>query len=448
MLSAMRWDKVCAIVRYDLLIILFGNQQCIKYRHSRHLDKMIRAKLRLLGNFLIVLKDIDKNISQLSDLFDSVHYESFQKAVNIIGKYNSETDLFDTPANASTLGTLVQELAKIWDDECTILRNIEGLQRLEYFRKLFTSRFSSLVSKTVSESQAEMQRTKKIVLPDKEDIKLYIFLCDRRIEAYNNLKNTGYDYITWLILLETTLLSIQVFNRRRSGEIERLKIEQYKNIEKIDSSTNPDLMKSLSNKAVDLVNKYSRILLRGKKNRTVPILLDNNIVSCIEYILKYRTAARVHLRNPYLFGLPSNDSDIERWANACVLMEKYSKLCNAKMPENLRGTLLRKHVATVCIALNLSNNEIEDLANFMGHEKEIHLRHYRQPIAARDILKVSQLLEKAQGVDENNSSSEDSEEEQDSDTFVINKKDLRDQKRRNQKQYNRSSEENNGNLVT
>lgn len=97
--------------------------------------------------------------------------------MNIIGKYNDDTDLFDTPANASTIGTLVQELAKIWDDECTIVKNMEGLQRLEFFRKLFTSRFSALVSKTVSESQAAMQRTKKIALPDK-DIKKFSIFCE------------------------------------------------------------------------------------------------------------------------------------------------------------------------------------------------------------------------------------------------------------------------------
>lgn len=222
----------CAIVRYDLLIILFGNQQCIKYRHSRHLDKMIRAKLRLLGNFLIVLRTLDNTISQLSDVFDSIHYEVFQKAVSTIGKYNHETDLFDSPANASTLGTLIQELAKIWDDECTVIKNMEGLQKLEFFRKLFASRFSALVSKTVSESQAEMQRRKKVVLPDKDNIKKFsIFLCERRGEAYNKIRINGYDFITWRILLETTLLCIQIFNRGRAGEIERLKLEHYNNRE-------------------------------------------------------------------------------------------------------------------------------------------------------------------------------------------------------------------------
>lgn len=33
----------------------------------------------------------------------------------------------------------------------------------------------------------------------------------------------------------------------------------------------------------------------------------------------------------------------------------------------------------------------------MGHDKSIHLKIYRQPIDTKDILNVSQRLEKAQG---------------------------------------------------
>lgn len=98
-------------------------------------------------------------------------YESFRKAVYAMGKYNTEKDHYDTPANDLMLGKLVQELAKIWDDECTISRKTEGLQRLEFFRELFSFRFNSFVSKTVSESQKEIKHTKKVVLPEKSDIR-------------------------------------------------------------------------------------------------------------------------------------------------------------------------------------------------------------------------------------------------------------------------------------
>lgn len=68
------------------------------------------------------------------------------------------------------------------------------------------------------------------------------------------------------------------------------------------------------------------------------------------------------------------------------------------MPDTLRATELRKHIATTGISLNLSNNEVQNLSNYMGHDIKIHMGTYRQRLPMTDILQMSQLLEKAQGI--------------------------------------------------
>lgn len=78
-------------------------------------------------------------------------------------------------------------------------------------------------------------------------------------------------------------------------------------------------------------------------------------------------------------------------------MRKFAKKCGAAKPDTLKGTLLRKHIATMCITFNLSENEVSDLANFLGHADRIHREHYRQPIITREILQMSKLLEAVQG---------------------------------------------------
>lgn len=81
---------------------------------------------------------------------------------------------------------------------------------------------------------------------------------------------------------------------------------------------------------------------------------------------------------------------------ACPLLRKFAFLCNAAHPERLRGTELRKHIATTCMGLNLEEHEVRDLADFMGHNPEIHKNIYRQPLIGRE-LRVSRFLEAAQG---------------------------------------------------
>lgn len=45
--------------------------------------------------------------------------------------------------------------------------------------------------------------------------------------------------------------------------------------------------------------------------------------------------------------------------------------------ENITSARLRKHVATVTQLLNLSKGDLEQLATFMGHSKDVHKGFYR-----------------------------------------------------------------------
>lgn len=75
-----------------------------------------------------------------------------------------------------------------------------------------------------------------------------------------------------------------------------------------------------------------------------------------------------------------------------MLMREFAHECDAKRAKTLRGTNLRKHIATTCASLNLPENKIDSFANFMGHHEKIHREIYRQPVAAIDILDMSKVI--------------------------------------------------------
>lgn len=83
-------------------------------------------------------------------------------------------------------------------------------------------------------------------------------------------------------------------------------------------------------------------------------------------------------------------------------MRKFSIECGASMPQTLRGTTLRKHIATYTAMLGIEEQQVTDLANFMGHNKDIHKDIYRVPVPMRDVTDVSQLLQAAIETDEEN----------------------------------------------
>lgn len=64
----------------------------------------------------------------------------------------------------------------------------------------------------------------------------------------------------------------------------------------------------------------------------------------------------------------------------------------ATHPEYLRSTQLRKQVATTSQILDFKNNELDQLADFLGHNINVHREYYRLPEATIQVTKISKLL--------------------------------------------------------
>ncbi|KAF5275782.1 hypothetical protein FQR65_LT16527 [Abscondita terminalis] len=174
-------------------------------------------------------------------------------------------------------------------------------------------------------------------------------------------------------------------------------IDEFNSKQGTETAYNKELLKSLSDKEKNAAQKYVRFEIRGKLGRGVLVLLNQDLHECVNKIIKYRGIAGVSETNPFVFGVPGGT----QYLRACKLIREYSVLCGASKPHTLRGTELRKQIATTCVQLQLGDHEVSDLTLFLGHADTIHRAHYRMPIAARDITRVSRLLEFAQGNEEN-----------------------------------------------
>lgn len=156
------------------------------------------------------------------------------------------------------------------------------------------------------------------------------------------------------------------------------------------------MLQSLNQTSRKRSENYRHISLRGKRGRTVPAIIENKLKRLIQLLINYRDNAGVSKQNPYVFGLPSKGS-LSKHHNACELIRKFADACGAKYPERLRGTMLRKHLATTSSLWNLGEDQMVLLSNFLGHSVNIHKSHYQLPRKAQEIVYVSQILEEAGG---------------------------------------------------
>jgi len=111
-----------------------------------------------------------------------------------------------------------------------------------------------------------------------------------------------------------------------------------------------------------LCKKIARVEIAGKKGRTVPILFTSSMQRSIDFLIKTRKDVGVH-DNHYLFPRSSFGSLSPIRSSDSLYF--FSRECGATKPENITSTKLRKHVATVSQILNLEENELETMANFM-----------------------------------------------------------------------------------
>lgn len=107
-----------------------------------------------------------------------------------------------------------------------------------------------------------------------------------------------FSYNVWQTLGECTLISMQIYNRKRAGEIQRILLEDFYTYEGLNEQSDPDLFKTLSDSAKEIARKYVRFQIRGKLGRTVPVLIQCDVLDCIKLFIQCRNQANVHPKNP------------------------------------------------------------------------------------------------------------------------------------------------------
>lgn len=154
------------------------------------------------------------------------------------------------------IGTLLKKIGNLLSTECIKKDDNEAFRSVENFLKLLEEDYGTTINKVAEETVTQNKRHDKVELPSMKDIqKLYNYLKEKRCELYSDLLK-AYNYSTWLELLKTTLTSIQVYNRRRVGEMEKVLIEDYKSYKCIGEYTDPEVYNSLSESGKEVISIF------------------------------------------------------------------------------------------------------------------------------------------------------------------------------------------------
>ncbi|XP_044766792.1 uncharacterized protein LOC123322828 isoform X2 [Coccinella septempunctata] len=355
------------------------------------------SRMRELSRFLIVFRRIsgDKDVS-LKEILTPRKFGTALSVVREIAGYDPVKKTFKTPSLAMHLGTSLKhvcnELRQLVLQESEGFRCPSGISTKEWiedirnFTKLIETRWTIELASLANKDLQEKKWNKPLLIPLVDDIMIFkdetLKLAEECVLTFNQNTDNAQTYKT---LVHCTLALLILFNRRRIGDVQFLKINDYR----IDRKTESIDFKNLLTESEKLLTKeYKRVVNCGKGSRAVVILVPQIIQTFINLLLE-RRVKYISPDNDYVFALPGSTV---KWGKGDVAFRTLTKKMNLKHPEAIGSNRLRKHIATVMQILNLSKHEKKQFSNFMGHTEKTHEEFYELPVDIYQTAKVSKIL--------------------------------------------------------
>lgn len=391
----MRADQISLTAKKDKLICAFASRY-LKIHRDKHFVLVASRKMRELARLLIEMQKLDTSLNDLFQCLKPEHYDKLVSATKAASKYDYEKRSYQSPTFALNMGTVLKQ--------CCDIALMHVLKRSVLFPTISSANveanLKSLIDLIASNWKFDISNqaacdlnikkwNKVTLIPLASDLKLLKDCLIQKAEsALSDLKKNNHDAKAYNTLLETVYCRILLLNRRRPGELQRLFTSTYMSaMQNQSSQTYEEFSEAVSETEKILITKFKRIVIKGKRGRGVPVLISKDVQEHVDVMLEYRNHV-FRKTNLYLFGNPNTGQPITGYK----ILKKYVTLCGAKNPDALTCTRLRKHLATLTQLFNLTENDMEQLASFMGHTLGIHRSSYRLPDDVYQTSKISKLL--------------------------------------------------------
>ncbi|XP_052409540.1 uncharacterized protein LOC127955927 isoform X1 [Carassius gibelio] len=385
-LGKMKNDDISSVVRNDFLILLLS--QCLYNKHGGDPTKSeyIRQKARELGRLLLELRR-KYSIYSFEDAVKPNNFYKVVEAVQDVAGYDENTHLYKTPSLPLKLGHSLNKIGDIILCRAIAIEDDVMTRAAEQFKRLCSSEWTGHVSHAALATLNKF--SKPSTIPFTQDVQLlHQYLEKKSVEAFESLKNHESSQ-TYAELAKVTLAQVIIFNRCSAGEVSKMTLECFK--KRNQTELHEDMALGLSPFEQKMSKHFSRVEIMDKKGRKVAILFNSELVRAIEIIVEKRDACEVDRDNPFLFGRPDCSPTSFFRGQDCIKL--FATQCGVKNPELLGSPQLRKQVATVSQILSLKDNELDQLANFLGLHILVHRDYYRLPDATIEIAKIANLLQ-------------------------------------------------------
>ncbi|XP_059907777.1 uncharacterized protein LOC132457539 isoform X2 [Gadus macrocephalus] len=384
MLSRMHDDDIASVIRNDFCLLRYADTLFRKHGHDPSKHDYIRQKIRQLGRFLQTLRK-RSSILTLEDAIKPGNFMEVIEAVKETAGFDKERNRYKTPSLALKIGHSLLKVSDIIHCHALIAGNDNLIKSSKAFQKLYTAKWSEFISHCALSTISDLKYNKPAKLPLTDDVTKFNKHLDKTVESATAALKKETTVQNYSSLAKAALTKIVLFNRRRVGEVSKIKMKNF--LERIKETNTLDEV-GLSEYEKKLCHYFERVELKGKRGRKVAMLLTPEMVNALNIIIEKRKECGVPDQNEFLFAVPNCPTHYR--GHQCL--RQLADECGAKRPEYLRSTQLRKAIATTSQILNLKSNELDQLADFMGHDISVHREFYRLSEPTIQSARISKLL--------------------------------------------------------
>ncbi|KAK4886596.1 hypothetical protein RN001_002867 [Aquatica leii] len=226
----MRADEISLVAKKDPLICAYGARY-MRIHREKHFIAVTSRKMREIARLLIELKKIEPAIKCLFDALKPKYFDIIVAATKIVAKYNAEKDKYISPTYAMHMGTYLKQCAEIAiifalkrKEIAEKVTSAEAEADLKTLIKVIESQWQYEVSSQAASDLNTNKWNKVTIVPLASDLKLLkSYLISKATSAVKALNNKV-DVSNYTVLLETIFCRVILLNRRRPGELQRLKL--------------------------------------------------------------------------------------------------------------------------------------------------------------------------------------------------------------------------------
>ncbi|XP_071495340.1 uncharacterized protein, partial [Diadema antillarum] len=279
----MQSDRLTLIARNDPMIVKLGEYYVNSAGHTDNYRNYVSQKMREASRLLSQARSLDPCIQTAKDLINPENFEVVMSATYECCSFNEATATYETPSLARKLGHCLTRIADILDAESlkagVVNKHAAG------FKRLMALEWGPRISSHALRQASNEKWTNPRQLPLTNDImKLNKYVGEQEKHVKTRITHEGINENSFADLAKCALTQVVLYNRRRPGEMQFLKVHTYKTRTVHGRSTQREVLNSLPLSEQVAIDRLSLIYIRGKRDRGVSVLLTQNMKDSLDIL--------------------------------------------------------------------------------------------------------------------------------------------------------------------